>query len=119
MMTLKATCFSNHTYQWNSQPELHNKPAGDIFIPAASVITGSSYESTKQFATETSIAPNRSKTEGTSQIRSDKQVGQKADRGSVEKGNIIPRLQKPQPPGQITTELDVEANGMRGRSEST
>ena len=50
MVTVKATCFNNHTYQWNSQPELHNKPAGDILIPAATVITGGSFESTKQFA---------------------------------------------------------------------
>lgn len=29
---------------------MHNKPAGNILIPAATVITGGTYESTKQFA---------------------------------------------------------------------
>lgn len=50
MVTVKATCCNNHTFQWRSQPELHNKPAGNILIPAATVITGGTYESTKQFA---------------------------------------------------------------------
>ena len=50
MVTIKATCCNNHTFQWRSQPELHNKPAGNILIPAATVITGGTYESTKQFA---------------------------------------------------------------------
>ena len=31
-------------------PELDNKPAGNILIPAATIITGGTYESTKQFA---------------------------------------------------------------------
>ena len=38
-------------------------------------------------AGELSIAPNRSKTEGTSRICCDKQIGQRADRGHAEKVN--------------------------------
>jgi hypothetical protein len=50
MVAIKATCCNNHTFHWKSQPELHNKPAGNILIPAATVITGGSYESLKQFS---------------------------------------------------------------------
>ena len=56
IVTVTATCFNNHTNQRNSRPELHNKPAGDILIPAATVITAGSYKSTKQFAS--TLHPN-------------------------------------------------------------
>lgn len=50
MVAIKTTCSNNHTYQWKSQPDLHNKPAGNILIPAATIMTGGTYEATKQFA---------------------------------------------------------------------
>ena len=50
MVSVKATCCYNHTFHWTSQPQLHNKPAGNILIPAAIVFTGGSYESMKQFS---------------------------------------------------------------------
>ncbi|CAB4024059.1 Hypothetical predicted protein [Paramuricea clavata] len=50
MVVIKATCCNNHTFHWRSQPEIDNKPAGNILIPAATVITGGSYESMKQFS---------------------------------------------------------------------
>ena len=50
MVTVKATCCYNHTFHWTSQAQLHNKPAGNILIPAAIVFTGGSYESMKQFS---------------------------------------------------------------------
>ena len=48
MVSVNATCCYNHTFHWASQPQLHNKPAGNILIPAAIVFTGESYESMKQ-----------------------------------------------------------------------
>ena len=50
IISVKATCCYNHTSHWTSQPQLHNKPAGNILIPAAIVFTGGSYESMKQFS---------------------------------------------------------------------
>ncbi|CAB3998828.1 Hypothetical predicted protein [Paramuricea clavata] len=50
MVVIKATCCNNHTFHWESQPEIVNKPAGNILIPSATVITGGSYESMKQFS---------------------------------------------------------------------
>ena len=50
MVSVNATCCYNHTFHWTSQPQLHNKPAGNILIPAAIVLTGESYESMKQFS---------------------------------------------------------------------
>ena len=50
MVTVKATCLNNHIFNWSSQPELHGKPAGEILIPAATVTTGGTYDSLKQFA---------------------------------------------------------------------
>ena len=50
MVSVKATCCYNHTFHWTSQLHLHNKPAGNILIPAAIVFTGGSYESIKQFS---------------------------------------------------------------------
>ena len=44
MVSVKATCCNNHTFHWRSQPQLHNKPAGNILIPAAIVFSGGSYE---------------------------------------------------------------------------
>ena len=50
MLIITATCLNNHIFSWRSQPELHGKPAGEILIPAATVITGGTYEPMKQFA---------------------------------------------------------------------
>ena len=50
MVSVKATCCNNHTFHWRSQPQLHNKPAGNILIPAAIVFSGGSYEPMKQFS---------------------------------------------------------------------
>ena len=52
MVSVKATCCYNDTFHWTSQPQLHNKPAGNILIPAAIVFTGGSYESMKQFVSK-------------------------------------------------------------------
>ena len=50
MVSVKEICLKNHTFQRRSQPELHNKPVGNILIPAAITATGGTYQSTKQFA---------------------------------------------------------------------
>ena len=50
MVSVKATCCKNHTFHWRSQPQLNNKPAGNILIPAAIVFSGGSYEPLKQFS---------------------------------------------------------------------
>ena len=50
MVSVKANCCDNHTFHWTSQPQLHNKPAGNILIHAAIVFSGGSYEPMKQFS---------------------------------------------------------------------
>ena len=50
MVVIKATCCKNHTFHWRSQPEMGNKPAGNSLIPGATVITGGSYDTMKQFS---------------------------------------------------------------------
>jgi hypothetical protein len=37
-------------FHWRSQPEIGNKPAGNSLIPVATVITGGSYDTMKQFS---------------------------------------------------------------------
>ncbi|XP_046863220.1 uncharacterized protein LOC124456963 [Xenia sp. Carnegie-2017] len=50
MVMYKAICHKNHIFKWKSQPMLHNKPAGNVLIPAATIFIGSTYEPLKQFA---------------------------------------------------------------------
>ncbi|XP_046863251.1 uncharacterized protein LOC124456997 [Xenia sp. Carnegie-2017] len=50
MVEVRATCNKNHTHHWTSQPLLHNKPAGNVLIPAAIILTGETFEPMKQFS---------------------------------------------------------------------
>ena len=40
MVSVKVTCCNNHIFHWRSQPQLHNKPAGNILIPAVIAFSG-------------------------------------------------------------------------------
>ena len=50
MVTIKTVCCNNHIFEWRSQPDLNNSPAGNVLIPSAIVFTGGTYEATKQFS---------------------------------------------------------------------
>ena len=50
MVTIKTVCCNNHIFEWKSQPDLNNLPAGNVLIPSAIVFTGGTYEPIKQFS---------------------------------------------------------------------
>ena len=50
MEKIKTVCCNNHIFEWRSQPDLNNLPAGNVLIPSAIVFTGGTYEPIKQFS---------------------------------------------------------------------
>ena len=47
MVKIKTVCCNNHIFEWRSQPDLNNLPAGNVLIPSAIVFTGGTYEPIK------------------------------------------------------------------------
>lgn len=56
LLTVKYTCLGNHTVTWHSQPLVRGQPAGNLLIPAAILLTGSSFTDFDNFANSLNIS---------------------------------------------------------------